>query len=76
MLFSTTIFPKLDDYMRKANMSRKNLSVEADISYDTLGNKLRGDTDFTRIEMYRIKNILEKKLTAHIFLDDLFTTSS
>jgi hypothetical protein len=76
MLFSTTIFPNLDDALRKANISRRDLSIKSQINYDTLGNKLRGDTEFTRPEMYRIKEVINQKIETKIFLDELFTTSN
>lgn len=57
-------------------MTRKMLSEKAEINYDTLGNKLRGSSEFTRPEMYRIKKILSEILKKELFLDCLFTTGS
>ena len=49
------MFPNLNAEMAREKMSIKRLSEIANIQYDSLKNKMRGDTEFRRDEMYRIK---------------------
>ncbi len=50
------MFTELNVEMARAGMTAKDLSAKTGIKYDTLLNKLRGDTDFNRAEMFKIKN--------------------
>jgi hypothetical protein len=76
MVFYSTIFPQIDNALKDAKMSRRELSKKSCIKYDTLGYKLRGESEFTRPEMYRIKEVFNLELSGKLFLDDLFTTGS
>ena len=49
------MFPNLNAEMAREKMSIKRLAEIANIQYDSLKNKMRGDTEFRRDEMYRIK---------------------
>ncbi len=76
MIYSTSIFPELDETMRKLQVTRKMLSDESGINYYTLGDKLRGKSEFTCAEMFRIRNVLKKRTADKLFWDNLFTTGS
>lgn len=57
------MFPNLSAELARRYMTIKSLSQETDIKYETLKLKMRGVTEFTRIEMQKIKNI---RPTMHI----------
>lgn len=62
------IFPKLIVAMHTNNMNYNDLCKKADIGYESLRRKLRGESNFTLDECFRIK----KALNAHMCLDILF----
>ncbi len=76
MIFSTSKFPFLDEVMQKVQVNRHDLSKKTGIRYNTLGNKLRGSSDFTCSEMFKVKDALESKLGQKLFLEQLFTIGS
>lgn len=64
------MFPNLNAEMAREKMSIKSLSEISEIQYDSLKNKMRGNTEFRRDEMYRIK----KKAFPKFTIDYLFAT--
>ena len=49
------MFPNLRAEIARHNISSKELAKGIGIAYDSLKNKLNGRTEFTRLEMFRIK---------------------
>ena len=64
------MFPNLNAEMGRKNFSIKSLSGKTGIKYDSLKNKIRGDTEFKRSEMLLIKKCAFPETT----LDYLFST--
>jgi hypothetical protein len=54
--------------MLKSRISRRDLAKKLTVSYQTLTNKLNRTTQFTRDEMYSIKQILNTDVS----LEELF----
>lgn len=50
------MFPNLNAEMARFKITAKDMAIAVDMKYDTLLNKLKGKTEFTRPEMYLIKN--------------------
>jgi hypothetical protein len=49
------MFPNLRAEMARKNINNKHLANILDISHDSVGNKMNGRTEFTRLEMFKIK---------------------
>lgn len=49
------MFPNLSAELARKKMSMKDLSENTDIGYESMKNKMKGKTEFTRAEMVRIK---------------------
>lgn len=49
------MFPNLNAEMARKGMTIKSLSEKAGIKYDSLKNKMSGETEFKRSEMIAIK---------------------
>jgi hypothetical protein len=76
MIIYSSCFPNIDNALRISKMTRKDLSEKSGIKLQTLGCKLRLESDFTRSEMFKIKSIFDAKGVPTISLEQLFTTSS
>jgi hypothetical protein len=50
------MFPNLRAEMARKNIKAINLAKILNISYDSVINKLNGKTDFTRTEIFKIKD--------------------
>lgn len=62
------MFPNLRAEMARQSIKPANISVALDITYDSVINKLNGKTDFTRAEIFKIRDAFFPNLT----LDYLF----
>lgn len=62
------MFPNLRAEMARENIKPANISSTLDITYDSVINKLNGKTDFTRAEIFKIRDVFFPDLT----LDYLF----
>ena len=51
------MFPNLSAEMARKKMSMKDLSEETNIGYESMKNKMKGKTEFTRAEMISIKRV-------------------
>lgn len=51
-------------------MTIKSLSQETEINYETLKLKMRGVTEFTRIEMQKIKAVFPAYSMDYLFASD------
>lgn len=63
------MFPNLNAEMGRKKMTIKSLSDETGIKYESLKNKMAGDTEFKRSEMLAIKVVFSE-----CSLDYLFAT--
>lgn len=52
------MFPNLRAEMARKNITHKKISETLNISIESIGNKMNGRTEFTRIEMFTIKQML------------------
>lgn len=50
------MFPNLRAEMARKNINGKHLAGILKISYESVGNKINGKTEFTRLEMFKIKH--------------------
>ena len=66
------MYPNLSAEMARNNIKPSDLSESINISYDSIMNKLNGKTDFTRFEIFEIKNLYFPNLS----LDYLFQTGT
>ena len=64
------MFPNLNAEMARKKITIKVLSELAKIPYETLKNKCAGNTEFKRVEMFRIKRNVFPELS----IDYLFAT--
>lgn len=64
------MFPNLRAEMARKNINGKHLASVLNISHDSVGNKMNGRTEFTRLEMFRIK----QELFPNLSIDYLFAT--
>lgn len=64
------MFPNLRAEMARINIKPLNISESINISYDSVINKLNGKTDFTRFEIFEIRDLYFPSLS----LDYLFKT--
>lgn len=62
------MFPNLRAEMARKNIKPANISAALNITYDSAINKLNGKTDFTRAEIFKIRDAFFPNLT----LDYLF----
>jgi hypothetical protein len=62
------MYVNLECEMLKSRISRRDLANKLTVSYQTLTNKLNRTTQFTRDEMYSIKQILNTDVS----LEELF----
>lgn len=64
------MFPNLSAELARRHMTIKSLSQETDINYETLKLKMRGVTEFTRIEMQKIKAVFPAYSMDYLFASD------
>lgn len=64
------MFPNLSAEMARRHMTIKSLSQETEIKYETLKLKMRGVTEFTRIEMQKIKAVFPACSMDYLFTSD------
>ena len=64
------MFPNLRAEMARKNIKPTDISSALNITYDSTLNKLNGKTDFTRTEIFKIRDAFFPDLT----LDYLFKT--
>jgi plasmid maintenance system antidote protein VapI len=64
------VFPNLKAEMARNNIKSMTLAEILGISYDSVINKINGKTDFTRSEIFKIRDTLFPDLS----LDYLFKT--
>ncbi|MDR7870346.1 MAG: helix-turn-helix transcriptional regulator [Tissierellaceae bacterium] len=50
------MFPNLRAEMARKNIKAANLAEVLNISYDSVSNKMNGKTDFTRAEIFKIRD--------------------
>jgi Trp operon repressor len=62
------MYVNLECEMLKSRISRRDLAKKLTVSYQTITNKLNRTTQFTRDEMYSIKQILNTDVS----LEELF----
>lgn len=63
------IFPNLKAEMARHDITARSLAEKSGIKYETLKNKMTGETEFRRSEMFAIKQVFPG-----CSLDYLFTT--
>ena len=64
------MFPNLSAELARRHMTIKSLSQETEINYETLKLKMRGVTEFTRIEMQKIKAVFPAYSMDYLFASD------
>lgn len=64
------MFPNLSAELARRHMTIKSLSQETEIKYETLKLKMRGVTEFTRIEMQKIKAVFPACSMDYLFTSD------
>lgn len=64
------MFPNLKAEMARNNIKATNITEALGISYDSVINKMNGKTDFTRVEIFKIK----KQFFPDLELEYLFET--
>lgn len=64
------MFPNLSAELARRHMTIKSLSQETEIKYETLKLKMRGVTEFTRIEMQKIKAVFPECSMDYLFTSD------
>lgn len=63
------MFPNLRAEIARLDISSKQLAKDLGMAYDSLNNKLNGRTEFTRLEMFKLK----KSFFPYCSVDYLFT---
>lgn len=66
------MFPNLRAEMARNNIKSVQLAEVLNISYDSVSNKMNGKTDFTRSEIFKIRDTFFPKFK----LDYLFETEN
>ena len=64
------MFPNLSAELARRQMTIKSLSQETGINYETLKLKMRGKTEFNRIEMQKIKAVFSACTMDYLFASD------
>ena len=64
------MFPNLSAELARRQMTIKSLSQETGINYETLKLKMRGETEFRRIEMQKIKAVFPACSMDYLFASD------
>lgn len=64
------MFPNLSAELARRQMTIKSLSQETGINYETLKLKMRGKTEFLRIEMQKIKAVFPACSMDYLFTSD------
>ena len=63
------MFPNLKAELTRKNIKYNTLAEILGISYDSVVNKMNGKTDFTRTEIFQIRNILFPDLSLNYLFE-------
>ena len=53
---------KIEEAIKKSGLKKKWIAEQLGITYNSLRRKLKGEIPFSKLEMEKIRNILEKYL--------------
>ena len=64
------MFPTLSAELARRQMTIKTLATETGINYEPLKLKMRGKTEFKRVEMLAIKSVFPEFTLDYLFVQD------